>query len=130
MDQFVSATLVATDRPGRYAKQLASHMSRKISTAFDPNTGLGFLDFNGRGRARLVALDEGLRMELFCEETEMPRLEQIIGSHLARFGWSEQMQVAWTRADGTPGDVSGPYTKEEIEARRKAKQAAKAAAAT
>ena len=45
-----STARVPTDRPARYGKQLTSHMSRKITTAWDEETGSGSLLFNRDGQ--------------------------------------------------------------------------------
>ena len=44
-----STARVATDRPARYGKQLASHMGRKITTTWDEDSRTGSLEFNREG---------------------------------------------------------------------------------
>ncbi len=86
-----SIASVPTQRPARYGKQLVSHMGRKIKGSWDGESGQ--LDFNGGGDVRLSSQDDSLTLELSCEESEVDRLEHVVGVHLARFGGSSQLRV-------------------------------------
>ena len=44
-----STARVTTDRPARYGKQLAGHMGRKITTAWDEDAETGSLAFDREG---------------------------------------------------------------------------------
>jgi len=55
----ISTASVATDRPGRYAKQLASHLSRRLTTAWDDDAGRGSIEL-GEGRAYRNDSDESV----------------------------------------------------------------------
>jgi hypothetical protein len=96
----ISTASVATDRPGRYAKQLASHLSRRLTTAWDDGAGRGSIEL-GEGRAELTARDGAL--DLRIESNDLARFEDVIGRHLVRFGKKDELVVQWTRDDGTPG---------------------------
>ncbi|OKL47486.1 hypothetical protein BSR28_03005 [Boudabousia liubingyangii] len=124
----VSVAHVKTERPGRYAKQLASHMKKKIDTGYDAETSNGFLEFPNRGYCQLTAQTDTLVLRLEALAEEQAHLEHVIGIHLARFGVADQIKVSWERADGTAGDSCGPLTKEEVIAHRRAKEARMAAA--
>jgi hypothetical protein len=100
----VSTALVATGRPDRYGKQLASHMSKRITTSWDETARTGVLDF-GRGRADLTCVDDGLQLTLRCASAEVAGLEDAVGRHLVRFGARDELVVTWTRDDGSPGTV-------------------------
>lgn len=102
MTQLTSTALVATGRPARYAKQLASHLSRKSETHWDADTSTGWVKFPN-ARADLTATTDGLRMVLACEADEADRLEGVLGRHLVRFANTEELTCSWTRTDGTPG---------------------------
>ena len=102
-DPVTSEALVATDRPGRYGKQLASHLSKRVASQWDDETGTGSLVFGHGGRADLAAVDGGLRFELVARPASVARLEDVIGRHLVRFGARDELAVAWTRSDGTAG---------------------------
>lgn len=103
MTHYASTASVATDRPGRYAKQLASHFGRKITTAWDEESGQGHLEFPA-GRATLTAGDGVLLLALVGEDADVrDRLEGVIGRHLVRFGAKHELVCTWVRTDGTPG---------------------------
>lgn len=103
MTDLTSTAAVATDRPGRYAKQLASHFRKKIPTTWEDESGEGFLDFPG-GRATLAAGDGVLFVALVCEDAEArDRLESVVGRHLVRFGAKDELVCTWERTDGTTG---------------------------
>lgn len=122
-----SIASVPTQRPARYGKQLVSHMGRKIKGLWDGESGQ--LDFNGGGDVRLSSQDDSLTLELSCEESEVDRLEYIVGVHLARFGSKDGLSVAWKREDGTEGTVQGPYSEADMQAFAEAKKARLAAQA-
>ena len=99
-----SVARVATDRPDRYGRQLAAHMSRKITTAWDDASATGSL-----------ACDDGaLVLTLRTTEADLARLEQVTGIHLARFGHKEGLAVIWVHDDGTPGTTQGPLSEEDM----------------
>ncbi|HEY2298980.1 MAG TPA: DUF2218 domain-containing protein [Jatrophihabitans sp.] len=96
----ISTASVATDRPARYAKQLTSHLSRRLATSWDEDTGRGVVEL-GDGRAELTAVDGALDMRI--DSTDLSSFEDVIGRHLVRFGKKDELVVQWTREDGTPG---------------------------
>lgn len=125
-----STARVSTDRPARYGKQLASHMGRKITTAWDEEAEAGSLTFDREGAVTgvvtLSSHDGVLQLDLTADDEHLERLEQVTGIHLARFGAKEGLIVSWHRQDGTPGTTQGPLTPEDLErmrAEREARQA-------
>jgi hypothetical protein len=96
----ISTASVATGRPGRYAKQLAAHLSRRVTTSWDEDSGRGWVEL-GDGRADLTAVDGALDMRI--ESNDLDRFEDVLGRHLVRFGKKDELIVQWTRDDGTPG---------------------------
>lgn len=91
-------SMVSTDRPARYIKQLGSHMGRKISTEEVPG-GLRLI-FNRdgifRGYGDLVADDANhtLIMEVRAEDDEKAQnLAGVLERHLVRFGEREELVV-------------------------------------
>ena len=98
-----SRALVATDRPARYGKQLMSHMSRRVDTQWDEETGIGRAVFGQSAVCTLTSQDDGLHLELVCEPGELDRLEDVVGRHLVRFGTRDELVCAWGRNDGTAG---------------------------
>ncbi|MEY9849874.1 DUF2218 domain-containing protein [Streptacidiphilus sp. MAP5-3] len=99
-----SQARVATDRPHRYAKQLAAHLGRKIETNWDEETGLGSLAF-GFGTATMTATPDALLLAVEGDAEHLDRLEGVVGRHLVRFGTKDELLVQWQRGDGTPGTV-------------------------
>ncbi|WP_167145561.1 DUF2218 domain-containing protein [Actinomyces sp. ZJ308] len=126
----LSTARVTTDRPSRYGKQLAGHMGRKISTAWDEDTASGSLTFDREGTVTgVVALschDGVLQLDLSADDEHLERLEHVVGIHLARFGAKEALAVSWSRQDGTPGTTQGPLSPEDIERMRAEREARKA----
>lgn len=99
-----SEARVATDRPGRYAKQLASHLGRKVTAHWDAEAGRGELTF-GAGTATLLAEPDALLLTVEGEAQSLPQLEDVVGRHLVRFGGKDELVVEWQRDNGEPGLV-------------------------
>lgn len=98
-----SRAVVLTDRPARYAKQLASHMGHKIPV--EEIAGGYRLTFNRDGRfggygdvvVRPVDGVDRLVMEVYAETPEKREgLEAVLGSHLERFGERDGLVVSFT----------------------------------
>jgi uncharacterized protein len=87
---------VITDRPGRYGKQLASHLGRRNGGEWSADTSTGWIDF-AEGRATLTADDDQLRLEITAPCDQLGKLEEVVASHLARFGETEELCVEWQR---------------------------------
>ena len=105
MMQLTSTASVTTDRPTRYAKQLTSHLGRKVATEWDADAEQGWVDF-GSGRATLAAGDGVLLIALVADDPDArDRLEDVVGRHLVRFGAKDELECAWSRTDGTTGSV-------------------------
>lgn len=99
-----STARVATDRPARYGKQLASHFSKRIESRWDESTGTGELPF-GDGACRLQVEGEALILELTAPDDSVEGLEDVVGRHLVRFGHRDELVVAWVRPDGSAGST-------------------------
>lgn len=98
----ISTASVATSRPERYAKQLVSHMSRKVPAEWDESTASGRVRFP-TGALTLERGPEALLLTLTAEAAELDRWERVVGTHLVRFGTRDELVVAWRRDDGTAG---------------------------
>mgnify|MGYP000963032037 FL=1 len=129
----ISVAMIPTERAARYGKQLVSHMEHKITGFWDEEASSGYLLFDREspvlGRFDVVASASNLRLELRTEPERADRLEFIVGIHLARFGARDSLAISWERTDGSDGSTQGPLTPEEVEARARAKKAAREAAA-
>ncbi|MER8105002.1 DUF2218 domain-containing protein [Kitasatospora sp. NPDC094016] len=99
-----SEARVTTDRPARYAKQLAAHMGRKIEATFSEGTGRGTLVF-GAGTATLEAQADALLLAVEGERENLPGLEDVVGRHLVRFGARDELVIEWHRDNGETGLV-------------------------
>jgi hypothetical protein len=98
-----STATVPTSRPGRYGKQLVSHMSRRGPGEWDEAQQTGTLDLSG-GHLDLATTDDALILQLIVPaEEDVARLEDVIGRHLVRFGTRDELVVTWQRSDGTHG---------------------------
>ena len=99
-DMPVSETLVATSKPSAYLKQLCRHFGHRLEVSFDDDTGrIAFPD----GLVELERTDDGLLLRARAQsDEELVRIEGVVGSHLARFGRRDELQVAW--------DTSGSET--------------------
>ncbi|RLK58242.1 MULTISPECIES: DUF2218 domain-containing protein [Actinokineospora] len=97
-----SSARVVTDRPGRYAKQLAAHMARKVDTSWDADTGVGELRFPF-GTSSLVAEPDALLLTVDGAAEDLERLEAVVGKHLVRFGAKDELVVLWSRSTGEAG---------------------------
>ncbi|RAX22719.1 MULTISPECIES: DUF2218 domain-containing protein [unclassified Actinomyces] len=125
-----SVARVATDKPADYGRRLVSHMSRRIDGEWNGAESTGHLAFNREGAvtgvADLACEDDALVLTLSASAQELPRLEEVAGRHLARFGYEDGLVVSWTRQDGSAGTTQGPLTKEDLD-RLRAEYKARAA---
>lgn len=86
---------VSTERPERYAKQLASHLGRKCEVRESPEGPIVLL---AGGQCLLAS--RGDVLELCAEapgEDVLERVKDVVGRHLERFGAKDGLVVAWDR---------------------------------
>lgn len=95
---------VATDAPARYAKQLVSHLGRKVDFHTEGDTHTAVV---GEATARIVVGDGVLTLVATAPtEAEVDRLRQALGSHLERFGRRNELVVRWRDDDpAAPGST-------------------------
>lgn len=90
--------LVATDTPVRWAKQLASHLGRKMTVEQTPQGPHLTMTFEGDEATCLMdttAADTlGLHVSS-ANESAADRMAHVVGSHLERFGEKVGLQVIW-----------------------------------
>lgn len=101
-----STARVSTSRPARYGKQLASHFSRKAEARWDGEEGRGAVTFPeelGWGELEMIAGENVLLLQLETREERLDRLEEVMGTHLVRFGAHDELTVEWKRQGGTEG---------------------------
>ena len=93
---FTSRADVPTQAPERYAKQLVSHLGRKVEFVADGNT---FTATIGGSTARIVVGDGVLTLVAAAQaEPDLARLEHALGDHLQRFGRRAELVVRWVRS--------------------------------
>jgi hypothetical protein len=91
---------VRTDTPGRYAKQLVTHLGRKVTFTVTGATSTATI---GDAIAR-ITIGDGVLSLLATggDEPSVARVEQVLGGHLERFGQRQQLTVTWTREESAP----------------------------
>jgi hypothetical protein len=97
-----SEARVTTDRPHRYAKQLASHLGRRSETSWDEEKGEGGIVFQN-GTGSLTATEGALLLSVETDAEHLDLLEDVVGRHLVRFGTKDELVVEWHRDTGDPG---------------------------
>lgn len=100
----LSTAAVGTDRPGRYAKQLVSHMARKAEAVWSDDSSTGSITF-GNAHLDLSTADDALLLSLTAEPEHLARMEEVVGSHLVRFGSRDELVVQWRHGDGSEGTL-------------------------
>ena len=90
---------VVTDAPGRYAKQLVSHLGRKVEFVHEAtSTGDTWTAHVAGAVARITVADRLLVLQAEAPEPEsLARLEGALGNHLERFGQRRELTVTWQR---------------------------------
>ena len=97
MTTLTSRADVATDAPARYAKQLISHLGRKVPFTEDGDGAWSLAIDDARGR--IVVGDGVLALHVEAPDEEMlGRLEHAFGNHLERFGARAGLSVDWHRS--------------------------------
>lgn len=87
-----STATLQTARASGYLQQLCKHFGHKVPVDFTPESGRIELPF---GICTLQADDGLLTMTVESETADIPRLEKVIGDHLARFAFRENPSLVW-----------------------------------
>ena len=96
MTTLTSHADVPTDAPARYAKQLVSHLGRKVPFTEEADGAWTITVGDARGRIAVGVDVLSLHVEASDAET-LDRLEHALGSHLERFGARAGLTVTWRR---------------------------------
>jgi hypothetical protein len=92
-----SNAFVRTDRPARYAEQLAKHFGHRVDTAW--NEDRGYIALPDGSRCELVAEDGRLACSATApNETALAQLEGVVKRHLERWGERDGIAVEFVRA--------------------------------
>ncbi|WP_062071148.1 DUF2218 domain-containing protein [Demequina sediminicola] len=85
-----------TDRPGRYLKQLCSHVGEKLEVTFDASGGTIHFE---TAVSVLTVVDGSLEVSITgAEEMHVFRSMGIVAGHLEKFGAREGLGVQWDDA--------------------------------
>jgi uncharacterized protein len=87
---------VPTDRPERYGKQLVNHLGRHGGGEWSGEDGSGWIAL-GDGRATVTAAGGCLELVITAPSRQLPKLQEVVGSHLERFGERDALRVVWNR---------------------------------
>jgi hypothetical protein len=86
--------LMPTDRPERYAKQLASHWAAK--TTQETEGGATTLTFETGNVVVLRPAATGLEVDVAVPDGgDLDRFGQVVAEHLQRFGQRDELAVEW-----------------------------------
>jgi hypothetical protein len=86
---------MATDRPERFAKQLASHWAKKGSQS--TVDGATVLEFATGQVVVLRPVAGALEVEVSVpEDGDVDRFAQVVKEHLERFGQRDELDVVWS----------------------------------
>ena len=89
---------VATDAPARYAKQLLSHLGRRLTWVTEGNTSTAEI---GPATGTVVVGEGVLTLRAEAPDAEsLARAQHVLGSHLERFGQRNELAVSWV-TEGT-----------------------------
>jgi hypothetical protein len=87
---------VVTPRPGRYIKQLVSHMGRKAGGHVGDD-GVGVFTTMSGAVVTLNPTDAALELRVDGDDREMvDAAKESVARHLIRFATQEELAVFWT----------------------------------
>lgn len=87
---------VATDSPSRYAKQLLSHLGRKVE--FTTNGVTSTASIAGGTGTIMIGVGILTLLAQGPDDETVERIEHVLGTHLGRFGARNELVVSWQRA--------------------------------
>lgn len=84
-----------TERPERYAKQLAGHWARKTDQT--EGDGATVLTFEAGSVVALRPAEGGLHVEVTVPEgDDVDTFARVVAEHLQRFGQRDELEVTWS----------------------------------
>jgi caffeoyl-CoA O-methyltransferase len=91
-----SVARVATEQPGRYIKQIVSHLGNRRSTRL-ADDGTGVVVFEG-GQCTLTAESGILILAASgADAGALQHVRDVLSRHLERFGAREGLRVTWSQ---------------------------------
>ena len=100
----VSVAVVDTDTPARYAKQLLSHLGRKVAVEPYPERPepAGRLVF-AYGTGDVLPGTAALELRATAGDDEsLAHVQDVLARHLVRFGARQELVVTWGPVTGDP----------------------------
>lgn len=88
--------IVTTEHASRYLQQLCKHWAHKFTVDFDPSRG-EIVNENGNG-VRMSAAPDSLTIVAFADAETLPRWQQVVQDHIARFAFREELSFDWQPA--------------------------------
>jgi catechol 2,3-dioxygenase len=89
-----SRAVVATTKPSPYLLQLAKHFRHKLDVRFDEHSAVIPFAF---GTAEVAAEADALIIAAHAHTpADLARVQQVVGSHLERFGRRDELAVSWS----------------------------------
>lgn len=86
---------MTTDRPGRYAKQLASHWAKRGPVADED--GVTVMRWDTGQVISMREVEGALDVEVSVpDDADLDRFAQVVKEHLERFGQRDELNVVWT----------------------------------
>ncbi|MET1080602.1 MAG: DUF2218 domain-containing protein [Pseudomonas sp.] len=93
---FIATAQVPTPSAARYIGRLCKHFQHKLPVEFDQQQGRIEFPF---GLCLLSASAEHLDLQVQAGQAEeRQRLEEVVGSHFARFAWQAELNLEWVVA--------------------------------
>jgi uncharacterized protein len=93
---------VRTDAPERYAKQLVSHLGRRVEFTTEGAVSTAAI---GGGTGSIEVGDGVLTLRAEAPDAEaLDQVQDVLGRHLERFGQRNELVVVWTGTEGDPQD--------------------------
>ncbi|WP_457936330.1 DUF2218 domain-containing protein [Mesorhizobium sp. 10J20-29] len=89
-----STAHLSTPRASGYLQQLCKHFGHKVPVDFTPEAGEVTLP---SGTCALRVESEVLTLDVVGEAENLEKLEKVIGDHLVRFAFRENITLTWHR---------------------------------
>lgn len=94
---YASQAVIQTVKASGYLQQLCKHFAHKVPATWAADSGR--IDFAMGGCA--LTAPEGEDRQILAATAPsaeaLARVEEVVGSHLARFAFREPLVIAWTR---------------------------------
>jgi hypothetical protein len=102
MTSVIARADVPTDTPDRYAKQLLSHLGRRVTWAIAGDVSTAEI---AGGTGTVITGDGMLTLLAEAPDAEaLARVQHVLGSHLERFGQRNELTATWVSATAAAGN--------------------------